>query len=192
MVSRTVHEAVSGRLKATFSDLGGLTLKNIDRPVHAFDLKWEPADWKVEVASVVKPVTAASPSADVSPALPDKPSIAVLPFSEHDGDPNKTTLRTGWSRDIITALSSFNFSLRHRAQFELYLQGSAGGCETGRARTSVRYALEGSVRKAANQLRITVQLIDSSTGMHLWASASDGSLEDIFDLQDRITVGVVG
>jgi TolB-like protein/class 3 adenylate cyclase/Tfp pilus assembly protein PilF len=192
IVSRTVHEAVSGRLKATFSDLGGLTLKNIDRPVHAFDLKWEPADWKVEVASVVKPVTAASPSADVSLALPDKPSIAVLPFQNIGGDPEQDYFADGLVEDIITALSSFNslFVIARNSSFT-YKGRPVDVKQVGRE-LGVRYVLEGSVRKAAKQLRITAQLIDSSTGMHLWAQRFDGSLEDIFDLQDRITLGVVG
>ena len=192
VVSRTVHEAVSGRLKATFDDLGRLELKNIDRPVDAFGVKWEPADWKVELGSVTEPVIAASPTADVPLALPDKPSIAVLPFQNMSGDPEQDYFADGLVEDIITALSSFNslFVIARNSSFS-YKGRAVEVRQVGRE-LGVRYVLEGSVRKAANQVRITVQLIDTSTGVHLWAQRFDGSLEDIFDLQDKITVGVVG
>jgi TolB-like protein/class 3 adenylate cyclase/tetratricopeptide (TPR) repeat protein len=192
VVSRTVHEAVSNRLKATFDDFGSLTLKNIDRPVHVFGVKWEPADWKVEVGSAVEPMNAASPTADVPLALPDKPSIAILPFQNISGDPEQDYFADGLVEEIITALSSFNslFVIARNSSFTY--KGRAVDVKQVGRELGVRYVLEGSVRKAANQVRIMSQLIDASTGVHLWAQRFDGSLEDIFDLQDRITAGVVG
>lgn len=124
--------------------------------------------------------------------LPDKPSIAVLPFTNMSGDPEQEYFADGLVEDIITALSSFNslFVIARNSSFT-YKGRPVDLKQVGRE-LGVRYVLEGSVRKAANQLRITAQLVDSSTGVHLWGQRFDGSLEDIFDLQDRITMGVVG
>jgi class 3 adenylate cyclase len=103
VISRTVHEAVVGRLKANFDDLGSLALKNIERPVQAFGVKWESADWKVAAAA---PVIGVTPQpADVPLALPDKPSIAVLPFQNMSGDPEQEYFADGMVEDIITSLS---------------------------------------------------------------------------------------
>ena len=109
VISRNIHEAVAGRLKASFNDLGNLALKNIERPVQAFVVKWEEADWKVKALSdAASPVTV-SPSltADIPPELPDKPSIAVLPFQNMSGDPVQEYFVDGLVEDIITALSRF-------------------------------------------------------------------------------------
>src|SRR5580704_5007380 len=101
LISRTVHEAVTGRVKATFEDLGSLALKNIERPIQAFSVKWEPSDWKV---LATPEVTVSSP---VPLPLPDKPSIAVLPFQNMSGDPEQEYFVDGMAEDIITALSRF-------------------------------------------------------------------------------------
>jgi len=103
VISRTVHEAVTGRVKATFDDLGSLTLKNIERPVPAFSVKWEPSDWQLEVTSEV---TLAAPT--VLLPLPDKASIAVLPFQNMSGDPEQDYFTDGVTEDIITELSRFH------------------------------------------------------------------------------------
>src|SRR4030095_3187217 len=103
VISRTVHEAVTGRVKATFDDLGSLSLKKIDRPVQAFGGAWEPSDWQREPPSEV---TVAPPAlAQVPPQLPAKPSIAVLPFQNMSGDPEQEYFADGMVEDIITALS---------------------------------------------------------------------------------------
>ena len=190
VVSYTVRDAVVGRLKAAFDDLGGLALKNIERPVQAFGVKWVAADWKV---SALKPsVIAAPPSpADAPLALPDKPSIAVLPFQNMSGDPEQEYFADGMVEDIITALSRFKslFVIARNSSFS-YKGKSPDIRHVGRE-LGVRYVLEGSVRKAGGKVRITGQLIDSQTGAHLWADRFEGSLDDVFELQDKIVLGTV-
>src|SRR5215467_12211842 len=105
LISRNVRDAVAGRVKATFEDLGGLSLKNIERPVRAFRVKWEPSDWQQPVASEATPTPAASPQVPLP--LPDKPSIAVLPFQNMSGDPEQEYFADGVAEEIITALSRF-------------------------------------------------------------------------------------
>ncbi len=190
VVSRTVHEAVAGRLKATFNDLGSLALKNIERPVQAFGVKWESSDWQVRVTPEVTVAPAIAPQASLP--LPDKPSIAVLPFQNMSGDPQQEYFVDGLAEDITTALSKFKslFVIARNSSFS-YKGKSPDIRQVGRE-LGVRYVLEGSVRKAANRIRITVLLIDASAGTHLWADRFDGALEDVFELQDRITANVVG
>src|SRR5277367_4689377 len=109
MISGNVHDAVVGRLKATFEDFGRLALKNIERPVQALRVAWDPADWKVSDAPTAQPSVWASPeSADTPLALPDKPSIAVLPFLNMSGDPEQEYFTDGITEDIITELSRFH------------------------------------------------------------------------------------
>jgi TolB-like protein/class 3 adenylate cyclase len=190
VISRTVHEAVAGRAKATFDDLGNLALKNIERPVQAFSVKWKPSDWQLPVTSEVAAAAATGPQAP--PPLPDKPSIAVLPFENISGDPEQEYFVDGLVEDIITALSRFKslFVIARNSSFS-YKGKSPDIRQVGRE-LGVRYVLEGSVRKASNRLRITSQLVDATNGAHLWADRFDGALEDVFDLQDRITASVVG
>jgi TolB-like protein len=124
--------------------------------------------------------------------LPDKPSIAVLPFQNLSGDPDQEHFADGTVEEIITALSRFSslFVIARNSSF-IYKGRAADVKQVGRE-LGVRYVLEGSVRKAGTQVRITSQLIDTSTGAHLWANRFDGSLPDIFDLQDQVALGVVG
>src|SRR5262245_54106788 len=103
LISGNVRDAVAGRLKATFEDLGGLSLKNIERPVQAFSVKWEPSDWQSPMTSEVTVATTAAPQVPLP--LPDKPSIAVLPFQNLSGDPEQEYFADGMVEDIITALS---------------------------------------------------------------------------------------
>src|SRR5215510_3071411 len=105
LISRTVHEAVAGRVKATFDDLGGLALKNIERPVQAFSVRWEPSDWQLPVTSEVAAAPASAPQAPLP--LPDKPSIAVLPFLNMTGDPEQEYFTDGVTEVIITEISRF-------------------------------------------------------------------------------------
>ena len=131
------------------------------------------------------------PSAERLP-LPDKPSIAVLPFTNISGDPDQEYFVDGIVEDLTSALSHFRwlFVIARSSSFTFKgrsIDVKQVGCELG-----VRYVLEGSVRKSANRLRISAQLIDALTGMHLWAERFDGALEDVFDLQDKVTVSVVG
>lgn len=193
VISRTVHEAVAGRLKATFDDLGNLALKNIDRPVQAFSVRWQPQDWQPSATpNGTSAATIASQSTPTLLPLPDKPSIAVLPFQNMSGDPEQEYFTDGMVEDIITALSRFKslFVIARNSSFTY--KGKAVDIKQVGRELGVRYVLEGSVRKAANRLRISGQLIDASTGGHLWADHFDGVPEDVFELQDRMTSSVVG
>ena len=124
--------------------------------------------------------------------LPDKPSIAVLPFINMSGDPEQEYFADGMVDDIITALSHFKalFVIARNSSFTY--KGRAVDVKQVGRELGVRYVLEGSVRKAANRVRITGQLVDTATGAHLWAERFDGGLGDIFDLQDQVTESVVG
>src|SRR6266851_5333760 len=168
VISRTVHEAVSGRLKATFDDLGSLALKNIERPVQAFDVKWKAADWKVATTATA-PSIATTPAADVPLSLPDKPSIAVLPFANMSGDPEQEYFTDGITEDIITELSRFRslFVIARNSSFSY--KGKPVDARLVARELGVRYVLEGSIRKATSRIRLTAQLIDGSTGNHIWA-----------------------
>ena len=193
LVSRTVHEAVTGRLKATFADLGNLALKNIERPVQAFSVKWEPSDWRRPSSPALEPsYDQRQPSSVEQLALPDKPSIAVLPFQNFSVDPEQEYFADGIVEDIITALSRFRslFVIARNSSFA-YKGRSPDIRQVGRE-LGVRYVLEGSVRKAASTVRITSQLINSENGAHIWADRLDGALENIFELQDQVTENVVG
>ncbi len=184
VLSGNVHDAVVGRLKAAFEDLGDISLKNIERPVRAYRVL-------AEGVAAAPAVAALSPS-DAPLALPDKPSIAVLPFTNMSGDPDQEYFADGMVEDIITALSRFKalFVIARNSSFT-YKGRPTNVKQVGRE-LGVRYVLEGSVRRAANKVRITGQLIDSETGAHLWADRFDGSLEDVFELQDQVTTSVVG
>jgi TolB-like protein/Tfp pilus assembly protein PilF len=124
--------------------------------------------------------------------LPDRPSIAVLPFQNMSGDVEQDYFADGVVEEIITALSRFNalFVIARNSSFSY--KGRAVDIKQVGRELGVRYVLEGSVRKAGNKVRITGQLIDAATGAHLWADRIDGVLEDIFDLQDQVTASVVG
>jgi TolB-like protein/class 3 adenylate cyclase/Tfp pilus assembly protein PilF len=191
VISRNVHDAVARRIKATFDDLGGLALKNIDRPVQAFSVKWNAADWKVSGLPAVAPSVMA-PAADVPLTLPDKPSIAVLPFQNMSGDAEQEYFADGMVEEIITALSRFKslFVIARNSTFTY--KGKAVDVKLVGRELGVRYVLEGSVRKGGNRLRITGQLIDCQTGAHLWADRFDGALEDVFELQDNVASSVAG
>jgi len=185
VISGNLHDAVVGRLEALFEDLGALSLKNIERPVRAY---------RAQGPSSAPPslVPARAHVAGAPLVLPDKPSIAVLPFQNMSGDPEQEYFADGIVEDIITALSRFKslFVIARNSSFTY--KGKAVDIKHVGRELGVRYVLEGSVRKAASRIRITGQLIDSSSGAHLWADRFDGAMEDIFDVQDRVTVNVVG
>jgi TolB-like protein/class 3 adenylate cyclase/Flp pilus assembly protein TadD len=183
VISRTVHEAVTGRLKATFGDLGGLALKNIERPVQAFGVKWEPSDWQPPVTSEV---TIASATAQVPLPLPDKPSIAVLPFQNMSGDPEQEYFVDGLVEDITTALSRNRGLFVTARNSSFTYRGQAVDIRQVGRQLGVRYVLEGSVRKSGGKVRITGQLIEAESGSHVWADRFDGSLQDVFELQDQV------
>src|SRR5262245_45398863 len=190
LISRTVHEAVMGRLKATFDDLGSLALKNIERPVQAFGVKWVPSDWQPPLT--LEATAALATAQQVPLPLPDKPSIAVLPFQNMSSDPEQEYFADGMVEEIITGLSRSKrlFVIARNSSFA-YKGKSPDIRQVGRE-LGVRYVLEGSVRKSGKRVRITGQLIDASNGGHIWADRFDGDLSDIFDLQDQITSSVIG
>src|SRR5215831_12739948 len=193
LISQAVHEAVTGRLKATFTDRGGLALKNIERPVQAFQVRWDTADWKPSLLVTTAPTTGSNaPTNNGMPSLPDKPSTAVLPFANMSGDPEQEYFADGITEDIITALSHIPtlFVIARNSSFAY--KGKAIDIRQIGRELGVRYVLEGSVRKAGQRLRITGQLIEAETGAHLWADRFDSVLEDVFDLQDRVTMAVAG
>lgn len=189
LISRNVRDAVAGRVKATFEDLGGLSLKNIERPVRAFRVHWEASDWPLPAAIEAAATPATAPQ--VSLPLPDKPSIAVLPFQNMSGDREQEYFVDGLVEDLITALSRFKslFVIGRNSSFSY--KGKAIDTKQVSRELGVRYVLEGSIRKAANQVRITAQLVESETGNHLWAERFDGALEDVFILQDEVTERVI-
>ena len=151
-----------------------------------------PAGTEYAVRSTTPLVTASTTSLANPLPLPNKPSIAVLPFQNMSGDPEQEYFADGIVEDIITALSRFKslFVIARNSSFT-YKRKAVDIKQVGRE-LGVRYVLEGSVRKAAGKVRITGQLIDTATGTHLWADRFDGLLEDIFELQDKITTSVVG
>ena len=179
-VSGSVFEQVTGKLDAAFDDLGEQKVKNISRPVRVF-----------RVEPVGEPAGAPAATAEILP-LPDKPSIAVLPFENMSGDAEQEYFADGIAEDIITALSRFHWFFVIARNSSFTFKGKAVDVRTVGRELGVRYVLEGSVRKGGNRLRITAQLVEAATGNHLWAEKYDGALEDVFDLQDQITEGVVG
>ncbi|HEY4469769.1 MAG TPA: tetratricopeptide repeat protein [Stellaceae bacterium] len=178
-VSNAVHDHVRDRLPFVFEDLGERQVKNIARPVRVYR---------------VRDVAIRSASATATPALPlpDKPSIAVLPFQNMSGDPEQDYFADGMVEEIITALSRIRWLFVIARNSSFTYKGQAIDIKRVGRELGVRYVLEGSVRKAGRRVRITGQLIDAATGAHLWADRFDGSLEDVFELQDKVASSVAG
>jgi adenylate cyclase len=181
-VSSTVRDHIGDRLDLTFDDLGAQNLKNIARPVKVYRVRGADA---ATIAASVKP-------APPTLALPDKPSIAVLPFQNMSGDPEQEYFADGMVEEIITALSRIRWLFVIARNSTFTYKGQAIDPKRVGRELGVRYVLEGSVRKGGNRVRITAQLIDAETGTHLWADRFDGSLEDVFDLQDLVATSVAG
>src|SRR5437868_226276 len=180
-ISDDAQRQVRGKVEGTFDDMGPQALKNIAEPMRA---------WRMRLAGAAVP--AAKPDTAPALALPEKPSIAVLPFQNMSGDPEQEYFADGMVEDIITALSRFKslFVIARNSSF--VYKGKAVDIKQVGRELGVRYVLEGSVRKAGNRVRITGQLIEAASGRHLWADKFDGALEDVFGLQDQITTSVVG
>ena len=181
-ISDDARRQIRGKVDITFEDLGSQSLKNIAEPMRV---------WRVPNGRAVPAVPNRLPVDDALP-LPDKPSIAVLPFTNLSSDPEQEYFADGMVDDIITALSHFKalFVIARNSSFTY--KGRAVDVKQVGRELGVRYVLEGSVRKAANRVRITGQLVDTATGAHLWADRFDGGLGDVFDLQDQVTESVVG
>ena len=173
-VSSRVQEDVHGGLEIAFEDIGEQQLKNIVRPVRVYRVRLKGA-------------------AKAAPAQhPHKPSIAILPFNNMSGDPEQEYFADGMVEEITTALSRTRWLFVIARNSSFTYKGRAVDVKQVGREMGVRYVLEGGVRKSADRVRITAQLIDASTGAHLWADRFDGSLEDIFELQDQVTASVVG
>lgn len=182
-ISSTVLEHVRKLLPLRFVDLGPQAVKNIDEPVRAYHL-----------SSGETPPTVAGgePDRPKPLPLPDKPSIAVLPFTNLSGDPEQEYFADGLVEDIITALSRVRsfFVIARNSSFTY--KGRAVDVRQVSRELGVRYVLEGSIRKAGSRVRIVGQLVDGTTGHHVWADRFEGEISDIFELQDKVTESVVG
>ena len=180
-ISDDAHRQIKGKTEIAYDDMGQQSLKNISEPMRA---------WRA------RPIGPASSPPDQPPAvalaLPDKPSIAVLPFTNMSGDPEQEYFADGVVEDIITALSRMTWLFVIARNSSFTYKGKAVDIKQVGRELGVRYVLEGSVRKAGNKVRITGQLIDASNGTHLWADRFDGALEDVFALQDEVTTNVIG
>ncbi len=173
-VSRGVMDQARQKVAFGFEPRGEQRLRNIAEPIQVYAVRLSAA------------------AASQAPTLPDKPSIAVLPFTNMSGDPEQDYFADGVVEEIITALSRMRwlFVIARNSSFT-YKNRAVDVKQVGRE-LGVRYVLEGSVRKSGSKVRITGQLIDATTGVHLWADRFDGPLEDIFDLQEQVTASVVG
>ena len=182
-ISGVVHDQVYGRLEYAYDDMGDQRLKNIARPVRVY---------RVRLGGLSASATA--PALERSPALPlpDKPSIAVLPFQNMSGDPEQEYFADGMVEEIITALSRIRWLFVIARNSAFTYKGQATDVKRVGRELGVRYVLEGSVRKAGNRVRVTAQLIESVTAAHVWADRYDRALDDIFALQDELTISVVG
>jgi adenylate cyclase len=175
IISDIARRSIDGKLSADFNDLGQQELKNIAEPVAAY--AWGMTEIEDQTAA---------------PALPDKPSIAVLPFDNMSGDPEQEYFSDGITEDIITALSKVHWLFVIARNSTFTYKGAAVDVIRVARELGVRYVVEGSVRKVANKIRVTAQLVDGATGNHVWADRYDRELDDIFALQDEITETVVG
>jgi len=178
-VSGAVRDHIGTKLPLSFADLGEQQVKNIAQPIKAYRIRGETSPPIAQISGSSLP-------------LPDKPSIAVLPFANMSGDPEQEYFADGMVEEIITALSRIRwlFVIARNSTFT-YKGRSVDVKQIGRE-LGVRYVLEGSVRKASQRVRITGQLIDALSGTHLWADRFDGSLEDVFELQDKVAISVAG
>jgi len=179
-ISGMVYEGVRDRIDEPFDDLGEQEVKNIARPVRVW--KWSPtASGKAGRVTSEEPLP-----------LPDKPSIAVLPFDNMSGDPEQEYFSDGMTEDIITALSRLRWLFVIARNSSFTYKGRAVDVKEVGHEMGVRYVLEGSVRKSGQRVRVTAQLIEADTGNHIWAERYDRELTDIFDLQDELTEAISG
>ncbi len=185
-VSRSVRDHVHGRLDLVFEELGALNLKNIARPVEAFALK-------LDVATTAPKSVERSPvsGGHEVPVILDKPSIAVLAFTNMSGDLEQEYFSDGVAEDIITELSRSRslFVIARNSSFTY--KGRAIAIKQVAAELGVRYVVEGSVRRSGDRVRVTAQLVDAETANHIWAERYDRDVNEVFAVQDEITTAVV-
>src|SRR6202008_391492 len=178
-VSRVVRDQVRDKLDFSFEDMGEQQVKNIARPVRTYSIALGAS------SRAAPPVRAPLP-------LPDKPSLVVLPFQNMTGDAEQEYFVDGMVEEITTAISRLPWLFVIARNSAFTYKGKPLEVKQMTQELGVRYVLEGSVRKAANRVRITGQLIDTATGAHIWADRFDGPLDDIFDLQDQVAANVAG
>jgi adenylate cyclase len=181
-VSASVREHVGEKLPVNFVDRGQHEVKNIDRPIHVY---------RIDPQSRQETPTRNGDTVS-APRRPEHPSIAVLPFDNMSGDPEQDYFADGMVEDIITGLSRINWLFVIARNSSFVYKGQAVDLKQVGRDLGVRYILEGSVRKAANRVRVTGQLIDAETGQHVWADRYDREIDDIFAIQDELTINVVG
>ncbi len=179
-VSGSVHEQVRDRIDLAFEDLGEQEVKNIDRPVRVW--QWRP-DRSAVSGDTVPP--------EEPRTLPDKPSIAVLSFDNMSGDPEQEYFSDGLTEDIITGLARIKWLFVIARNSSFAYKGKSVDVKQAGRELGVRYILEGSVRKASSRVRVTGQLIEAETGRHVWADRYDRTLDDVFAIQDELTMSVV-
>ena len=184
-ITAAIHEGLPMRLPFVQADMGEKQVKGFDEPVKIYAVSIKPGGVIPEPDALAQPDTAA-------PALPDKPSIAVLPFDNMSGDPEQEYFADGISEDLITALSKIHWFFVIARNSSFAYKGQAVDVTRVAGELGVRYVIEGSVRKAGNRVRISAQLIDATTGRHVWAERYDRNLVDIFELQDEMTQTIVG
>ena len=177
-ISGDVYNQVRNRIDAVFTDMGEQEVKHVSRPVSVFSIN--PTNQKTS-DHLTSP----------TPALPDKPSIAVLPFTNMSGDPEQEYFSDGITEDIISELSRFRelFVIARNSSF--VFKGQNISVSEVASKLGVQYVVEGSVRKAANRMRITAQLVDGATANHIWADRYDREMEDIFAVQDEVVAAIV-
>jgi adenylate cyclase len=182
-ISDDAQRQVRGKVDVAFEDMGSQTLKNIAEPMRA---------WRVQLGRLSTAAARQVLSASQAPvlALPDKPSIAVLPFQNMSGDPEQEYFADGMVADIITALSRVKWFFVIARNSSFIYKGKAVDIKQVGRELGVRYVLEGSVRKAGSRVRITGQLVEAETGHHIWADRFEGKHTNIFDLQDEVTSAV--
>ena len=188
-LSEDAYRQVKSRIDLAVSDLGPTKLKNIAEPIRAYLLEVG-VPTPTKCAPQAEPATPEKPSTRL--ALPEKPSIAVLPFQNMSDDPAQEYFADGMVEEIITGLSRIKWLFVIARNSSFVYKGKAVDVRQVGRELGVRYVLEGAVRKAGNRLRITAQLLEAETGAHLWADRYEGRLEEVFDLQDQITEKVVG
>ena len=184
-LSAAAHEQVRDRLDLAFDDLGEQQVKNITRPVRVFAVRVGPR--------ASGPHAGGTPAVQPTPLpLPDKPSLAVLPFQNMTGDAEQEYFVDGMVEEITTAIARLPWLFVIARNSAFTYKGKPVDVKQVAQELGVRYVLEGSVRKAGNRVRITGQLIDTTTGAHIWADRFDGALDDIFELQDQVASNVAG
>jgi adenylate cyclase len=195
-VSGKVSREVEKKLAFGFEPMGKQQMKNIAEPIACFRVNLQlPNSTQAETFSPTQdrlPNRKAPTGAQTELPLPDKPSIAVLPFQNMSGDTEQDYFADGMVEEIITALSRSRWLFVIARNSSFTYKGRAVNVKQIGHELGVRYVLEGSVRKAGSRVRITGQLVDASSGAHLWANRFDGELENIFELQDQVTASVVG